>query len=114
MSTPSRRLRPSRLSVSGTKVNDLDAARASLLEDALRALPLITGPEGPIVDVGSGNGSPGIPVACALPDREVVLLEPELRRYRRHVFEQLRERGWKRPQEFDSREVFEWLARRFE
>jgi hypothetical protein len=39
-------------------------------------------------------------------------IEPELRRYRRHVLEQLRERGWKRPQEFDSREVFEWLARR--
>jgi 16S rRNA (guanine527-N7)-methyltransferase len=58
----------------------LDAARVSLLEDALRALPLLTSPEGPIVDVGSGNGSPGIPVAWALADREVVLLEAELRR----------------------------------
>ncbi|HUY72354.1 MAG TPA: RsmG family class I SAM-dependent methyltransferase [Gaiellaceae bacterium] len=64
----------------GLTALDLVAARAALLDDALRALPLITGREGPIVDVGSGNGSPGIPLACALPDREVVLLEAELRR----------------------------------
>ncbi len=31
--------------------------------------------EGPIVDVGSGGGAPGIPLAHALPDREVTLLE---------------------------------------
>ena len=30
---------------------------------------------GAIVDVGSGGGAPGIPVAAALPDREVTLLE---------------------------------------
>ena len=64
----------------GLTALDLEAARATLLEDALRALPLLAGPEGPIVDVGSGNGSPGIPLAWALPDREVVLLEAELRR----------------------------------
>ena len=33
------------------------------------------GIEGPIVDVGSGGGVPGIPLASSLPDREVVLLE---------------------------------------
>jgi 16S rRNA (guanine527-N7)-methyltransferase len=27
------------------------------------------------VDVGSGGGAPGLPLACALPDREVTLLE---------------------------------------
>jgi 16S rRNA (guanine527-N7)-methyltransferase len=30
---------------------------------------------GPIIDVGSGGGAPGIPLAAALPDREVTLLE---------------------------------------
>jgi 16S rRNA (guanine527-N7)-methyltransferase len=36
--------------------------------------------EGPIVDVGSGGGAPGIPLAHALPEREVVLLEAERRK----------------------------------
>jgi 16S rRNA (guanine527-N7)-methyltransferase len=36
--------------------------------------------EGPIVDVGSGGGSPGIPLAYALPEREVTLLEAERRK----------------------------------
>ena len=52
---------------------DLTAARGMLLEDALRAVPLLEGRTGPVVDVGSGNGSPGIPVAQALPEVEVVL-----------------------------------------
>jgi 16S rRNA (guanine527-N7)-methyltransferase len=36
--------------------------------------------DGPIVDVGSGGGSPGIPLAFALPDRAVTLLEAERRK----------------------------------
>jgi 16S rRNA (guanine527-N7)-methyltransferase len=59
---------------------DLPRARAALLDDALRALPLVEGLEGTIVDVGSGNGSPGIPIAASLEGREVVLLEAEQRR----------------------------------
>src|SRR5262249_56399386 len=53
----------------------LDTARAVLLEDSLRALELVRTSAGPIVDVGSGGGVPGIPLADALPEREVVLLE---------------------------------------
>jgi 16S rRNA (guanine527-N7)-methyltransferase len=58
-----------------TALRDLEEARAMLLEDALRAAAVAARFEGPIVDVGSGGGSPGIPLAAALPDREVTLLE---------------------------------------
>jgi 16S rRNA (guanine527-N7)-methyltransferase len=64
----------------GLTALDLDEARKMLLEDALRALPVVERYDGSIVDVGSGNGSPGIPIAAALPTREVVLLEAERRR----------------------------------
>ena len=42
-----------------------------LLDDALRALPLLERYDGALIDVGSGGGSPGIPLAAALPEREV-------------------------------------------
>ena len=51
-----------------------------LLDDALRGVPLVERFDGPIVDVGSGGGSPGIPLAVAFPDREVTLLEAERRK----------------------------------
>ena len=51
-----------------------------LLDDALRALELVRSLDGPIVDVGSGGGSPGIPLALSLPDSEVTLLEAEQRK----------------------------------
>jgi len=51
-----------------------------LLDDALRAVPLVERFEGAVVDVGSGGGSPGIPLAAALPDRQVTLLEAEGRK----------------------------------
>jgi 16S rRNA (guanine527-N7)-methyltransferase len=46
-----------------------------LLDDSLRGLDLVERFDGPIVDVGSGGGAPGIPLAHALPNREVALLE---------------------------------------
>jgi 16S rRNA (guanine527-N7)-methyltransferase len=52
-----------------------EEARRVLLEDSLRAVELVRRYEGPIVDVGSGGGAPGIPLAHALPGREVTLLE---------------------------------------
>ena len=51
-----------------------------LADDSLRAVELVSRFEGAIVDVGSGGGAPGIPLAQALPDREVVLLEAERRK----------------------------------
>src|SRR4051812_4292906 len=51
-----------------------------LVDDALRAVELVRSFDGPIVDVGSGGGSPGIPLAAALPEREVTLLEAERRK----------------------------------
>jgi 16S rRNA (guanine527-N7)-methyltransferase len=51
-----------------------------LLDDALAGLELVTRFEGPIVDVGSGGGTPGIPLAASLPDRGVTLLEAERRK----------------------------------
>lgn len=51
-----------------------------LADDSLRALELVGRFEGAIVDVGSGGGAPGIPIALALPGREVVLLEAERRK----------------------------------
>ena len=52
-----------------------DEARRMLLEDSLRAVEVVERFDGPIVDVGSGGGAPGIPLADALPGREVTLLE---------------------------------------
>jgi len=51
-----------------------------MLDDALRALPLLEAYEGTVIDVGSGGGTPGIPLAAALPEREVTLLDAERRK----------------------------------
>ena len=63
-----------------TALRDADAARRMLLDDSLAAVEVVRRFEGPIVDVGSGGGAPGIPLAHARPDREVVLLEAERRK----------------------------------
>lgn len=51
-----------------------------LLDDSLRGLELVRREEGPVVDVGSGGGAPGIPLAHALPDHEFVFLEAQERK----------------------------------
>lgn len=58
-----------------TGISDLAEARRMLLEDSLRGVEVVSQYDGPIVDVGSGGGAPGIPLAVSLPDREVTLLE---------------------------------------
>jgi 16S rRNA (guanine527-N7)-methyltransferase len=63
-----------------TAIRDPAEARRMLLDDALRAVPLVGREEGPVVDVGSGGGTPGIPVAASLPERAVTLLEAERRK----------------------------------
>jgi 16S rRNA (guanine527-N7)-methyltransferase len=63
-----------------TSIKDPTGARRMLLEDSLRGAALVRVLGGPIVDVGSGGGAPGIPLAAALPDRDVTLLEAEGRK----------------------------------
>ena len=56
-------------------IADVDEARRALLEDSLRGAGLVASFPGPIVDVGSGGGVPGIPLAVSLADRDITLLE---------------------------------------
>jgi len=60
-----------------TAVSDPAEARRVHVNDALAAAALVD--QGPVVDVGSGGGSPGIPVASARPELEVDLLEAQKR-----------------------------------
>ncbi len=63
-----------------TALRDRGEARRVLLDDALAGAEVVRPFAGPIFDVGSGGGTPGIPLAVALPEREVILLEAERRK----------------------------------
>jgi 16S rRNA (guanine527-N7)-methyltransferase len=63
-----------------TALKDPAAARRVLLDDVLQTTSLVEQLEGDIVDVGSGGGSPGIPLAASLPDRSVTLLDASRRK----------------------------------
>jgi 16S rRNA (guanine527-N7)-methyltransferase len=62
--------------VNVTTVRELEAAARRHVVDALRGLPALDGaPPGPVADVGSGGGLPGLVLAAARPAREVHLIE---------------------------------------
>jgi 16S rRNA (guanine527-N7)-methyltransferase len=61
-----------------TSLTDAAEVRRVHLDDALAALDLVAA--GPVVDVGSGGGSPGIPVAGTRPELQVTLLESAARK----------------------------------
>lgn len=63
-----------------TGVKDVAEARRVLVDDALRAAPMVDRESGPVIDVGSGGGTPGIPLATVLSDRPFTLLEAERRK----------------------------------
>jgi 16S rRNA (guanine527-N7)-methyltransferase len=63
-----------------TAIGDPAEARRVFVDDSLRAAPLLARLGDPIVDVGSGGGAPGIPLALELPGREFVLLESQRRK----------------------------------
>jgi len=58
-----------------TSIRDRSEAARVHVDESLAALEVVRRYGGPIVDVGSGGGAPGIPLAAALPDRQVTLLE---------------------------------------
>ncbi len=63
-----------------TAVDDPGAIVTRHLLDALAVLPWV--PEGRLVDVGSGAGLPGLPLALARPELDVTLLDASGKRVR--------------------------------
>jgi 16S rRNA (guanine527-N7)-methyltransferase len=63
-----------------TAIRDVGEAWREHVERSLEAADVVSRFEGSIVDVGSGGGSPGIPLAVAFPEREVTLLEAQQRK----------------------------------
>ena len=63
-----------------TAIEDFEEAWREHAERSLEAVGVLSRFEGPLVDVGSGGGSPGIPLAVAFPEREVTLLESQERK----------------------------------
>lgn len=58
-----------------TRITSRDEAAVLHIGDALTALPYLPRQRPSIADVGSGGGVPGIPLAIARPDAQLVLIE---------------------------------------
>ena len=48
--------------------------------ESLSLLPYVPEPRGSLLDIGSGNGFPAIPLKCALPDLRLGMVEPTIRK----------------------------------
>ncbi|NIO38993.1 MAG: 16S rRNA (guanine(527)-N(7))-methyltransferase RsmG [Burkholderiales bacterium] len=84
--------------------------------DSLSILKLL--PSGLLLDVGSGGGFPGVPIAIANPEREVVLLDSNLKKtaFLRQVVAELSLRNvtvaTTRVEDFDPDRVFDVVVSR--
>jgi 16S rRNA (guanine527-N7)-methyltransferase len=67
-----------------TSVTGLDEVLDAHIADSLSALPLLADRPGPdtVVDIGAGAGFPGLPLAVALPEAQVDLVEATGRKCR--------------------------------
>jgi 16S rRNA (guanine527-N7)-methyltransferase len=63
-----------------TSIRDRAEAYRVHVEESLAALNHVRRFEGPVIDVGSGGGAPGLPLAVMLPEREVTLLDANRRK----------------------------------
>lgn len=72
-----------------TSIEGLDAMVPGHVLDSLAVRPFIVGPR--VIDVGTGAGFPGLPLAIAEPDTEFVLLDGNSRKlaFVRHVIGEL-------------------------
>ena len=67
-------------------------ALAAHVADAVGSLPLLADEQGPLVDVGSGAGFPGVPILLARPDLEGLLVDSRAKRCG-HLEQVVRETG---------------------
>ncbi len=66
--------------LSMTSIRTIDAAIERHILESLAAAAYIDEAAGRLLDIGSGNGYPGLAIKCVKPAVEAVLLEPSLRR----------------------------------